>query len=256
MTAADIQQTAVEADSHPLDAPVWHSLFTAHASLAERAPETGERPRALRYLPDVAPFAALPPGPAPSYDPRTWADLAALVGPGGLAFLSGAPAVAAQAPEGWSVEMNLPGIQFVATDRVVGAPDEEALVLGEPDVPEMLDLVARTEPGPFKQRTVHLGRYLGIRRGGALVAMAGERMRPPGWTEISAVCTDPAFRGQGLAVRLVQAVAHGIRARGETPFLHAAETNTAAIRLYENLGFVPRIRPYFYALRAPGEATT
>lgn len=101
----------------------------------------------------------------------------------------------------------------------------------------MLDLVARTEPGPFRRRTIELGAYLGIRREGRLVAMGGERMRPPGWTEISAVCTDPAYRGQGLATRVVRAVAAGIKARGETPFMHAAADNTAALRLYESIGF-------------------
>ena len=87
-------------------------------------------------------------------------------------------------------------------------------MLGAADVPEMLDLVERTQPGPFLARTVELGTYLGIRRDGRLVAMAGERLHPPGFTEISAVCTDAAYRGQGLATRLVRAVAAGIRRRG------------------------------------------
>jgi predicted GNAT family acetyltransferase len=104
-------------------------------------------------------------------------------------------------------------------------------------VPEILDLVERTKPGPFAKRTIEMGRYLGIRREGRLIAMAGERLRPPGWTEVSAVCTDPDFRGQGLAARLTLAVAAGILERGELPFLHAAATNTNAIRLYEGLGF-------------------
>ena len=70
--------------------------------------------------------------------------------------------------------------------------------------------------------------------------MAGERLHPPGWTEISAVCTDSSCRGQGLGTRLVGAITAGIRARGEVPFLHVAGTNTGAIRLYETLGFVIR----------------
>jgi predicted GNAT family acetyltransferase len=73
----------------------------------------------------------------------------------------------------------------------------------------------------------------------------------PGATEISAVCTDPAARGRGLATRLVLAVAAGIRARGELPFLHASADNTTAIRLYEQLGFRLRARPSFVAVRAP-----
>jgi predicted GNAT family acetyltransferase len=115
----------------------------------------------------------------------------------------------------------------------------------------MLALVERTKPGPFLPRTIELGTYLGIRRAGALVAMAGERLHPPGWTEISAVCTDPGHRGQGLGTRLVHAVAAGIRARDETPFLHAAATNTSAIRLYESLGFRLRKEVTFLAARVP-----
>ena len=136
-------------------------------------------------------------------------------------------------------------------DGVDARPDAEAVRLGPADVPEMLALVARTRPGPFLPRTVDLGTYLGIRSGGALVAMAGERLHPPGWTEISAVCTDAAHRGRGLATRLVLAVAAGIRDRGEVPFLHAAATNTNAIRLYESIGFRLRRHTRFVALRAP-----
>ncbi len=74
--------------------------------------------------------------------------------------------------------------------------------------------------------------------------------RRPGWTEISAVCTDPAHRGQGLATRLVRAVADGIRARGETPFLHTAASNATAIRLYESIGFRLRRATMFGFYRA------
>jgi predicted GNAT family acetyltransferase len=115
----------------------------------------------------------------------------------------------------------------------------------------MLALVERTRPGPFLPRTVELGTYLGLRSGGELVAMAGERLHPAGYTEISAVCTDEAHRGRGLATRLVLAVAHGIRQRGEIPFLHAAASNTTAIRLYESLGFRLRATVVFAAVRVP-----
>jgi predicted GNAT family acetyltransferase len=134
---------------------------------------------------------------------------------------------------------------------VAAAPDPEAVRLGAGDVPEMLALVERAQPGPFLPRTVEMGTYLGIRREGRLIAMAGERLHPPGWTEISAVCTDDAFRGQGLATRLVHAVAHGIAERGETPFLHASAANVSAIRLYEALGFRLRRRLTFAAYLVP-----
>ncbi len=116
----------------------------------------------------------------------------------------------------------------------------------------MLELVARTRPGPFARRTVELGGYVGIRRAGRLVAMAGERMRPTGWAEISAVATDPDHRRQGLGELLVRAVATGIAARGEVPMLHASADNTGAIRLYEAMGFTVRRRARFLGVRAPG----
>jgi predicted GNAT family acetyltransferase len=122
----------------------------------------------------------------------------------------------------------------------VGETDPALGRLGAADVPEMLDLVARTEPGPFVARTHELGTYLGVREDGRLIAMAGERMRFPGHTEISAVCTDPDYRGRGLARRLLRAVAAGIEARGEIPMLHAAAPNTSAISLYATLGFAVR----------------
>ena len=115
----------------------------------------------------------------------------------------------------------------------------------------MLELTERTKPGPFLPGTVELGGYLGIRRAGRLVAMAGERMRPPGFAEISAVCTDEAWRGHGFAARLTRAVAAGIAARGETPFLHAAADNANAIRLYKSLGFVHRRDVRFIAAKSP-----
>jgi predicted GNAT family acetyltransferase len=135
---------------------------------------------------------------------------------------------------------------------VAAQPDDEAVALGADDVPEMLELVARTRPGPFRTGTHRMGGYLGIRLGGVLIAMAGQRMHPPGWVEISAVCTDPDHRGKGLAARLVRAVAAGVRAGGDVPFLHVAAANTGAIRLYRQLGFTQRREVVFSALHAPG----
>ncbi|KAB8180375.1 GNAT family N-acetyltransferase [Microbispora catharanthi] len=226
-------------DRHLLDNPVWASLTGPHGRFAER------RGSALRYPDDVSPFFALPDDPGPP----EWSDLAALAGPGTTVPVTGE---ATAAPDGWEVVAHGAGVQLVGDD-VVPARDDEAVRLRAADVPEMLDLVARTQPGPFRPRTIEMGAYLGIRRGGALVAMAGERLHPPGWTEISAVCTDPAFRRQGLASRLVLTVAAGIRARGETPFLHAAASNTTAIRVYEALGFRLRRRTTFATIRVPAD---
>ncbi|MFR9801409.1 GNAT family N-acetyltransferase [Pseudonocardia sp. RS010] len=221
----------------PLANPVLAALTGPQRAFAD------VRGRAARYRPDVAPFAGLPLDPTAG----DWADLAALSGPGGSAVLAGPRR---EAPAGWETGMDLPGVQMTG-DALEVAPDPEAVRLGPADVPEMLELVARTKPGPFLTRTIELGTYLGIRRDGALVAMAGERMRLPGATEISAVCTAPTARGQGLAARLVRAVGAVIRERGERPFLHAAASNAGAVRLYEHLGFVVSRELQFVGYRAP-----
>ncbi|MEU5822845.1 GNAT family N-acetyltransferase [Streptomyces sp. NPDC047803] len=225
---------------HPLDDPVGTALRGPHAHFAER------RGRVLRYPAAVAPWVALPPEPGPA----DWADAAALSGPGGAVTTT---AFREPPPEDWEITFHAEGVQLV-DDGVDAAPLPEAVRLGPADVPEMLDLVARTRPGPFEPRTAELGTYLGVRRDGVLVAMAGERMRPPGWSEISAVCTDESVRGQGLGGGLVRAVAHEIRQRGDTPFLHAAAANTGAVRLYESLGFVLRRRTAFLAALVPDGA--
>ncbi|MFE3517966.1 GNAT family N-acetyltransferase [Streptomyces sp. NPDC059166] len=225
---------------HPLDNPVRSALTGPHARFAER------RGRVLRYRPDVTPWLALPDEP----DARDWAEAAALAGPGGTVTVT---AFREPPPADWEIVFHAEGVQMV-DESVDAAPDPEALRLGPGDVPEMLDLVGRTRPGPFLPGTVELGTYLGIRRSGVLVAMAGERLHPPGWSEISGVCTDMSVQGQGLATRLVRAVAQVIRERGETPFLHAAASNTPAVRLYESLGFALRRRTAFLSAVVPGGA--
>jgi ribosomal protein S18 acetylase RimI-like enzyme len=222
----------------PLDNPVWTALTGVHAHLAEGT--GGGR----RYPADVSPFS----GVADLDDPAAWADLADLAGPGQLLVV---PAFT-RAPAGFEVTANLPGVQLTATEQFRSEPSDRVVELGEADVEEMLDLVERTKPGPFGRRTRLLGRYLGVREDGRLLAMAGERLRLGSATEISAVCTDPAARGRGLATTLIRAVAHGIRERGELPFLHSAAHNTGAVRLYEHLGFEVRRDIAFATVRTPG----
>jgi ribosomal protein S18 acetylase RimI-like enzyme len=230
-----------------LDNPCWYALNGPQAGFAER------KGRARRFQPDFCPFYGMPDEPTT----QDWADVAALAGPGGLVTLS---ATMTPFPQEWELVFGGPGVQLVAgkpdgrtvlADHAVLA-DDEIIRLGPADVPEVLDLVGRTRPGPFRPRTIELGAYLGIRRAGALVAMAGERLRMPGFTEISAVCTDDAWRGHGFGSRLTLAVAAGIRARGEVPFLHAIATNADAIRLYEQLGFEHRRTTMFKTARVPG----
>jgi len=228
-------ETRVPSGEHILDRAVWQALNGPHAYLAE------VHGMARRYPVDISPFNAV----EDVTNPQAWADLRELIGDDGVAIVV-ADSVAV--PEGWQVVETFPGVQM-SGENVVGVRDPELVKLDISNASEMLDLIARTEPGPFLPRTVELGGYLGIRVDGELVAMAGRRLNPPDWVEISAVCTAAEHRGKGYAARLVLAVAAGIQESGQTPFLHTGAGNTNAIRLYEKLGFKIRIAPNFNILQ-------
>ena len=225
-------------DATVLDNAAWHALSGPHAHFAE-----GDD-LVRRYPSDVAPFVAVRSWD----DPQVWDSLIALVGHGAEIGLSGD---VPELPDGWEELWRGEGVQLVETEALCPVPDPEALLLGEADVPEMLALVGRNRPGPFLPRTHELGRYVGFRREGRLVAMAGERLRPKGWTEISAVSTDDAYRRQGLASRLVLDLAFHIQQRGDRALMHAAATNVRAIATYERLGFALRTRTTFVGVRVP-----
>ncbi|WP_372786093.1 GNAT family N-acetyltransferase [Phenylobacterium sp.] len=213
---------------HPLDRPVWSSLTTRQAPLS-----LGDA-RALRFAPDYGLFAAVT-----DTTPESLAALAALIpADGQVALVEAAepPAVPGTAIESRSNiwQMVLQGL------TPAGPPDFEIVPLTEADAPQMLALATLTRPGPFFSRTHQLGDFVGVKREGRLLAMAGERMQPAGFTEVSGVCTDPDHRGRGYAGALMRVAAGRIIARGETAFLHTYAHNTGAIGLYESLGFAFR----------------
>jgi len=213
---------------HPLDRPIWSSLSTTHQALS-----LGDE-RARRYLPDVNLFAS-----ARDDSDEALAALAALVGPGDQVYQLQVPAITV--PPGLAAVRQAWGVQMVAGAPLAPEPNAGDIVqLGDNDAAEMLALAQLTQPGPFLAHTHRMGQFHGIRIAGRLAAMAGERMRFPGWTEVSGVCTHPDFRSRGLARRLSQHVASLIAARGDSAFLHAWRDNTAAIGLYESLGFAWR----------------
>ena len=210
---------------------VWHSLRSSHTAHAE-----GDG-LARRYDPDVSIFHAID---EPS--DGAWTDLAPLATNSVVVLFRESPLP--EPPAGWKVLFAGEGHQMVRTSRGAASPqlpDEATMrALTADDVVAMSDLVARTEPGPWRPRTIELGGYVGIFHGEALVAMAGQRLWIGCYREISAVCTEPDARGRGLASALVARLVNRILAAGEVPFLHVDVENPLAIALYRRLGFVPR----------------
>lgn len=213
--------------ANPLDRPVWNSLISHRAAFA-----LGDG-QARRFGPRYGPLTG-----AADASPESLAALAALpCDEGGLWTLEADPVAA---PPGMVVTQEAVGTQMVADRLIAGGRDLDWINLTDDDAPAMLALATLTKPGPFAAETHRLGQFIGVKQDGVLIAMAGERMRLPGHTEVSGVCTHPDHRGKGYAATLMRAVMARIIAAGETPFLHAYASNTGAIALYETLGF--RIR--------------
>jgi ribosomal protein S18 acetylase RimI-like enzyme len=207
---------------HILDRPVWTALTTRQAEFAVGGAA------ARRFRPEINLFAA-----ARDRSPES------------LAALAGLAADRIGTVEAEPLD-HLPGLnleraaivnQMVATGSPGLAEGFAPGALAAPDGPKMLALATLTEPGPFFAETWRMGRFIGVREGGRLVAMAGERMRAPGFIEVSGVCTHPDFQGRGLARKLMRAVIDRIVREGDAAFLHVYPRNKGAIGLYEALGF-------------------
>lgn len=226
--------------NHPLDRPIWSALTTRQASIAERVGD------AVRLKPDYGVFAAA----ADASDDARAALLDLPYVPEGLWCLEKDPVAP---PPGLVVHHGAACVQMIADHVVAPQPPFEVVKLTDADAPEMFALARMTEPGPFFEHTNRMGDFIGVRAKDLLIAMAGERLKPEGFTEVSGVCTHPDFRGRGYAGGLMRIVAARILARGEVPFLHAYAENTGAIALYETLGFRLRSSMTLTVLARPDE---
>lgn len=213
--------------AHLLDRPVWNALTSRQAHLAQGGH------RARRIGADYGLFAA-----SRDLTPESLAALEDLIPDGGVIGMVETGAI--EPPPGTMLAMQMDLHQLIAGEVAEGETGFEVQALGDADAEEMLALATLTEPGPFFRRTHQLGDFVGLRQNGKLVAMAGERLKLAGFTEVSGVCTHPDHRGKGYAGALMRVVARRILAQDETPFLHVLAANSGAIALYENLGFFYR----------------
>jgi len=218
-----------------LDNPAWWALNSYHASFAVGGD------LAKRYQPGILPFAACHP-----VGQYSMAALDPLIKAGEFFYLIGE---LPQPPAGWMIELELPCAQMIGPAAITASEDVPISLLGEADKDEMYDLITSAQPGYYNMDTLRLGTYYGIRMNGRLVAMAGERLRLKGYTELSAICTHPEYRGQQYAQRLIARLCRLHYTTGITPFLHVAIRNEQAIRLYEYMGFTHRRQISFWRIR-------
>ncbi len=230
--------------NHPLDRAVWNALTTRLSPFAT----ADSNARAVRIDPEVGVFLAA--ADATPASRAALSDLARRHPGAGLVEAEGGPMVDIL-PDGVVVARRIPLVQMTAAALTPGGGDPAFETLTEADAPAMLALATLTRPGPFRSKTRRLGPFIGVKRDGELIAMAGRRLRVDGFTELSGVCTHPDHRGQGLAAALSRAVVGEILASGEAAFLHAFADHGATIAFYRTLGFEVRARMTYTILAEP-----
>jgi predicted GNAT family acetyltransferase len=204
--------------------PIWNALQSSHSHLAERVG------LAVKYPAAVAPFAAVA-----EQTVEAFRDLHSLLEVGETTYVGGPlpPAV-----EGLEYGGVLPCYQMIypVDLPLFEAKSFEIEALDCSHGAEMLALTDVAFPGLFRISTCKMGRYYGIRDGGQLVAISGERFVVDPIREISAVCCHPEHRGKGYAAALMRRVMEDHRREGSVSVLHVVTTNPA-YELYKHLGF-------------------
>ncbi len=220
---------------HVLDNPAWYALISGNTNLAYGSDTV------KFYDKDVAPFVGFDESTEYNFDV-----LYQLIEHNGLVmFISPQPATI---PGKWKMLRHIPCLQMVH-DVVPRQIDADIIDLKEEHISQMLELTQLTKPGPFLNRTVDFGPFQGIFDGNKLVAMAGQRMAPLPYVEVTAVCTHPNHTGKGYAKQLLISQSNQIIKAGNIPFLHVRDDNHRAIKVYEKVGFTTRTDMHFYMLR-------
>lgn len=222
-------------DYNKLDNPVWHSLSEVHQEFSIN------HNNIKFYQPAYCPFGGFNMEENISSPIIEYSKLVDNF------FIVGAKPVI---PNGLQLNRELVCLQMVIDDKIVITASEEIRRLGDEHTEALFQLVTMVQPGYFGRKTCLLGNYFGIFKDGQLVSAAGERMKMNGFTEVSAIVTHPDHTGRGYAKQLVAHTANNIFDQSGTPYLHVAATNTAAINLYQKLGFITRRRISFWNITA------
>ena len=213
--------------NHKLDNPVWYSVSETHKNFGI------DFGTIKFYHPDYCPFGGFI---ALENIENSISEYSKLVS--NFYIIGQKPNV----PDSLKLNNELICLQMIIHDKIEGNIEDQIVKLEEEHLDDLLELVKIVYPEYFKKNTAELGNYYGIYKNNQLVAVTGERMQMDEYTEVSAVITHPEHTGKGYAKQLVTHTANAIFAKNKTPFLHVAESNVGAIKLYEKLGFVTRTK--------------
>jgi GNAT superfamily N-acetyltransferase len=217
----------METGNHKLDNPVWYSVSETHKSFGIDFGTT------KFYHPDYCPFGGFVTADAIENSITEYAKLA------NNFFIIGQKPIV---PDNLKLNNELICLQMIIHDKIELHFDDQIVKLKEEHLDDLLGLVKIVYPEYFKKKTAELGNYYGIYKNNQLVAITGERMQMNEYIEVSAVITHPEHTGKGYAKQLVAHTVNTIFEQNKTPFLHVAESNIGAVKLYENLGFHTRTK--------------
>lgn len=213
-----------------LDNPVWWSLYEVHKDFSVHYGSI------KFYHPDYLPFGGFVQTADPSVSISAYSKLV-----DDFFVVGEKPAF----DSSLQLKKELVCLQMVCNERTDTGDTEIITQLEEEHWRALSELVNLVQPGYFKHKTPLLGEYYGIFKKNRLVAVAGERMKMNAFTEISAV-THPDHMGRGYEKQLIAHAVNNIFDQEKTPYLHVAESNIKAIRLYEQEGFVTRRKMSFW----------
>lgn len=218
---------------HKLDNPAYYGMISGNRDLSLGT-------EGVRYFPaSVSPFVGMA-----DHGAERFGELAGMLPRGQVAAVATAAEIVI--PSAWKVVQHGMGLQMMG-EGVAAAEtgDWEFVPLRVEHVPQMVALAKLTNPGPFAERTIEFGNFVGVFDGERLMGMSGHRLHPVPYIEVSGVCVHPDYSGRGLGGALTLYQVEKIREMGELPILHVWASNTRAIGVYESLGFVTRTALHF-----------
>ena len=221
-----IQIVAMAVDYNKLDNPAWYALNEMHSHFSSGTHNF------KRYNPEIVLFAGFDIDNEDAFK-----QLDEVVGINESVFLFDKfPSL----PANYSIDAFVECLQMVCPVPLPVEISEDIVLLNEENTTEMFSLVSTVFPGYYLLHTNRMGNYFGIFKENKLVAMAGERLCMNGFTEVSAVVTNPAYTGRRYAQQLMTHIHKTHVAENVISFLHTGSNNERAIKIYELLGYEKR----------------